>query len=599
MEEVNEFTATRLRRSLIVIVVMFAVVIFRLGHLQLVMGQYYLELSDGNRVRTMESPAPRGEMVDRHQEVVATNRPAFSVSLVYTGEPAARIAVPRLSAILKMDEAAIWARIRAQRNRLYQPVRIASDISPAVHSQLEERRAELPGVVIQPEPVRHYPFGAAAAHLIGYVHRITTQQLAQPAFAQHLPDAIVGQYGLERMYERYLAGQSGGRQVEVDARGRYRQTLRTVEPVPGYVLNLTIDIKLQRDIEAYLAEQLERLRNRAEEPMLNARAGSVVVLDLHTGAVLAMVTHPQYDPNEFAGGITQARFDELQRLFAFVNRSVANTYPPGSAFKMAAALAGLEAGVISRSEQVLCTGRHWMVPTLACWKEGGHGYVDVEEALAVSCNVFFYEVGRRVGVDAIARYAAQLGLGSLTGIDLPSEQAGILPTTAWKRERFPREPQFFLAEHMMAAMGQGFHRYTPLQMAVFAATLATGYGYQPFVVDSITGGGGEVIYRHQPRVASQLQVAPENLAVVRRGMLNATRPGGTAAGAFWGFGIPVAGKTGTAEVGNGDAHGWFVGYAPYHQPQVAIAVLLEHGGSAGLSAAPLARRVLARVLQTR
>jgi penicillin-binding protein 2 len=365
------------------------------------------------------------------------------------------------------------------------------------------------------------------------------------------------------------------------------------------VLNLTIDIKLQRDIEAYLAEQLERLRNRAEEPMLNARAGSVVVLDLHTGAVLAMVTHPQYDPNEFAGGITQARFDELQRLFAFVNRSVANTYPPGSAFKMAAALAGLEAGVISRSEQVLCTGRHWMVPTLACWKEGGHGYVDVEEALAVSCNVFFYEVGRRVGVDAIARYAAQLGLGSLTGIDLPSEQAGILPTTAWKRERFPREPQFFLAEHMMAAMGQGFHRYTPLQMAVFAATLATGYRYQPFVVESITGGGGEVIYRHQPRVASQLQVAPENLAVVRRGMLNATRPGGTAAGAFWGFGIPVAGKTGTAEVGNGDAHGWFVGYAPYHQPQVAIAVLLEHGGSAGLSAAPLARRVLARVLRTR
>ncbi|HAI21871.1 MAG TPA: penicillin-binding protein 2, partial [Clostridiales bacterium UBA8153] len=477
LEEVDEFTSTRLRRSLVVIVVLFAVVIFRLGHLQLVMGQYYLELSDGNRVRTMESPAPRGQIIDRHGEVVATNRPAFSVSLLYLGAPAARTAVPVLAAILGMDEAAIWARIRAQSNRLYQPVRIRSDISPAVHSQLEERRGELPGVIIQPEPVRYYPFGATAAHLLGYVHRITAQQLAQPAFAQHLPDAIVGQYGLEVGYERYLAGQSGGRQVEVDARGRYRRTLRTVEPVPGFTLHLTIDVRLQRDIEEMLAGQLELLRNRRGEPMLNARAGSVVVLDVHTGAVLAMVTHPQYDPNEFAGGISQARFDELQRLFAFVHRSVASTYPPGSAFKMAAALAGLETGAISRSERILCTGRHWLVPTLACWVTEGHGHVNVEEALAVSCNVFFYEVGRRVGVDAIARYAAQVGLGSLTGIDLPNEQPGILPTTAWKRDRFREEPQFFVAEHMMAAMGQGFHRYTPLQMAVFAATLATGNRY--------------------------------------------------------------------------------------------------------------------------
>ncbi|MEW6523782.1 MAG: penicillin-binding protein 2 [Bacillota bacterium] len=603
MRDDGEFLNTRLRRSMIGIVILFAAIILRLGQLQLVMGQHYLELSDGNRVRPMVVPALRGQILDREGRMLATNRPSFSVSFVYMDAQSADESIPKLAEILEMEEAEIRALIRAHWNRLYQPVRIRSDISPKVHSQIEERRAELPGVVIEPEPVRDYPYGAAAGHILGYVHQISERQLAQPAFSNYQPGSVVGQDGLEIAYEQYLAGQNGGRQVEVDARGRYRGTLGYVESQPGHDLYLTIDIELQHDIEKLLAQHLEMLRTRTDRPMPNARAGSVVILDVHTGAVLAMVNQPLYDPNEFASGISQARLNELNSVRAFMNRAIAGTYVPGSTFKMATALAGLEERKISPYELIEDTGSHWLVPSLVCWNRTGHGKVNLETAIAVSCNVYFYEVGRRVGVNSIARYASQLGLGRRTGIDLPGEAAGILPTTEWKERAFREgralEPQFLLSEHMMAAMGQVFHSYTPLQMAVFASTLATGVQYQPYIVQAIASHSGEIIYEREPTVVSRLEVSQANLDIVRRGMLGVTRPGGTAFGVFSNFRIPVAGKTGTAENPHGDDHGWFVGYAPYDRPQVAIAVLVEHGGSGSSAAAPLARDVLARVFQTR
>jgi penicillin-binding protein 2 len=584
----------KLGRMTLVISLLVLIVVLRLGQLQLAMGDYYLELSDGNRVRLVTVPSRRGQILDREGRTLATNRPAFSVAFVYMDPTVAAASLARLAQYLEMDIAEVQAKITAQWNRLYQPVRIRSDIPPEVHSLLEEHRAELPGVVVEPEPVRDYPYGSVGAHVLGYVHQISERQLGQPEFSGYHAGNIVGQDGIELVYQSFLAGQDGGKQVEVDARGRFRQTLGHIEAQPGQDLHLTLDIELQKVAEEALVAQLEYLRTRVENPMPQARAGAVVVLDVHTGAVLAMANYPTYDPNEFASGISQARMAELNRARAFMNRAVTGTYAPGSTFKVVTALTALEERKVTPHEVIDDDGAHWLVPSLGC---RGHGPVRLEQALAVSCNVYFYEMGRRVGVDALAYYAMQLGLGVRTGIDLPGEASGLVPTTQWKQEAFKagtaKEPEFLLAEHMMAGIGQAAHSYTPLQMAVMTAAVANGgVRYQPYLLQRVTAPDGEVVYEAEPVVAAGLTVSVDNLELVRRGMLAVTRPGGTAYTAFAGFPFPVAGKTGTAENPHGASHGWYVGYAPYTNPEIAVAVLVEQGGPGGQSAAPVARKVM-------
>ena len=590
----------KLQKTKWYLLLVFVVLILRLGQLQLAMGAHYEALADGNRVRLVNVNALRGQIYDREGRTIATNRPAFTVSFVYMDADQANHSIPLLAEILDMDAELIYERIEAQWNRLYQPVTIVRDVSPEIHSRLEEQRVELPGVIVEAEPVRDYPYGSGGAHILGYVHQISERQLASPPFAHYKGDSTVGQDGIESSYEHHLAGMDGGKQVEVDVRGRYRRTLGHIPSVPGNDLEVTMDMEFQVEVERLLTQHIEDLNTRDRDP-LSVKAASAVVLDVNSGAVLALANHPSYDPNEFASGISTQRLTELNALRAFVNRAIGGTYAPGSIFKMVTALAALAEGKTTLYERVEDRGHHWVVPTLRCWREGGHGMVDLERSLIVSCNVYYYEMGRRLGIDGIAHYGEQLGLGGKTGIDLPGEASGLLPTSEWKEQAFAQgrvpEREVLLAEHMLAGMGQGFSSFTPLQMAVYAATLANGGTlYQPYVLQRVIGEAGNIIEENRPRVLGQLEVKPEYLEAVNRGMLGVTKPGGTAAGSFAGFPLDVAGKTGSAENPHGDAHAWFMGFAPYDNPQIAVAVLVEQGRSGGAAAAPLARDIMGAYL---
>jgi penicillin-binding protein 2 len=328
----------------------------------------------------------------------------------------------------------------------------------------------------------------------------------------------------------------------------------------------------------------------------------MVVLRVDTGEVLAMASLPSFDSNEFAKGMTTRRFQALATdpLRPFNNRAIAGTYAPGSAFKLATAIAALEERKVSPGEYFFDPGYHPVVPSLACWAKSGHGSVNIETAIRISCNVFFYEMGRRLGIDLMAKWGKRLGLGVKSGIDLGGEVTGLMPTTEWKRTAFQkknppwmREAEFLLAEHMMSGMGQVYHSYTPLQMANYVATIANGgTRYQPHLLKQVIDPKGKVISEPAPVVAENLGASPATVDLVKRAMWLVTQPGGTAAATFYGFPIDTAGKTGTAENPQGDDHAWYVGFAPYNNPEIAFAVVIEQGGHGGSAAAPVARKVL-------
>lgn len=574
---------------LIIILAMTFVLGLRLVNLQLVQGARYEQLSLGNKLRVIPLVAPRGQIVDTSGQPLASSRPAFSVSIMLLNPADAMESARKLAPLLGKDPQEMVEKVKTGlKLRPFDPVKVASNISPEIHTRIAEMMDELPGVVIEAEPIRYYPQGSLASHVLGYVHEISQEQLSQPRFRDYRPGDIVGQFGLESYYEQVLRGKNGGKQVEVDAVGHPRSILGRVEPVPGNTIVTTLDLRLQRAAEKALSDQLSKLRET--QGMRNARSGAVVVLDAQTGAVLALASLPSFDPNEFATGISASRYQELQKQNAFLNRAISSAYPPGSTFKMVTAVAALEENKVTKDELIYDPGYHWAVPSLHCWTASGHGAVNLVKAIKESCNVFFYEMGRRLGLDLIAKYGAKFGLGKPTGVDLFGEAGGLLPTTEWKKRTFKQD--VLMAENMMAGMGQTFHLYTPIQLANYIATIATGVRHRPYIVQRVVSPDGKVLEEKTPVVEGILDVSLETLEVVRRGMLEVTKPGGTAAGVFAGFPIQVAGKTGTAENPHGDDHAWFVAYAPFDDPKVAICVLIEQGGHGSSAAAPVARAIL-------
>ncbi|MGB9867396.1 MAG: penicillin-binding protein 2 [Bacillota bacterium] len=574
---------------LIIVVALTFLLGLRLVNLQLVQGERFEQLSLGNKLRVVPLVAPRGQILDANGQPLALSKPAFSVSIMLLKPDEAVESARKLAPLLGKDPNELVEKVKlGQRLRPFDPVKVASSISPEIHTKIAEMMDELPGVVIEAEPIRSYPQGSLAAHVLGYVHEISQEQLSLPRFRDYKPGDIVGQFGLESYYEQVLRGQNGGKQVEVDALGHPRSILGRQEPVPGNTIVTTLDMNLQRVAEKALSDQLSKLRET--QGLRNAKSGAVVVLNVRTGAVLALVSLPAFDPNEFATGISSAKYQELQRQNAFINRAISAAYPPGSTFKMVTALAALEEGKLAPDEVVFDPGYHWAVPSLHCWAASGHGAVDLVRAIKESCNVFFYEMGRRLGLDLLAKYGAKFGLGRPTGIDLYGESSGLLPTTEWKKRTFKQD--VLMAENMMAGMGQTFHIYTPIQLANYVATIATGVRHKPYIVQKVVSPEGKVLEERTPVVEETLDVNPNYLSLVRKGMLEVTMPGGTAGGVFAGFPVKVAGKTGTAENPQGDDHAWFVAYAPFDAPEVAVCVLIEQGGHGSSAAAPVARAVL-------
>jgi len=573
-------------RLLIVQRVVASLVLLLIGvfwHLQVNRGRHYQRLAEKNRVRTVAIAAPRGRLLDRNGLPLVENRPSFNVILAPERVREIDDTVSRLGRALHMGEAPIRESLARSRSR-FRSLVIKADASLADVAAVEARRLELPDVSIDVVPLRSYPLETAAAHALGRVGEVTDAQLRSEAFAGVRPGTQVGQAGLEAHYNDRLMGVDGYRRVVVDSHGAEVDEAERVPPREGPSMTLTLDARLQRSVEH----------------ALEGESGSVVALDPRSGEVLAISSVPAYDPNEFTAGIGRELWSQLTSDPAkpMMNRAIQGQYAPGSVFKIVVATAALEEGVISPTTSVHCPGSATIYNTVFhCNRRGGHGYVNVRQALEHSCNVFFYRIGVRLEIDRIAKWAMKFGLGQPTGVDLPHEAGGLIPTRAWK-ERVLKAP-WYAGETVSVAIGQGQVTSTPLQLARLVSSIANGgLLVRPHLVRALGDTPLPV-----PAVES-LGLSESTLRMVRAGLEDVVNAEGTGRRARLDD-IRVAGKTGSAQVVSrarrpeGDeiprelrAHGWFVAYAPAEDPQIALAVLVEHGGSGGVAAA-VARRILA------
>lgn len=583
--------------SIITFCIFFAL-IGRLWFLQVVRGERYEMLSEGNRVRLVTVPAPRGKFLDRDGEVLVSSRMAFCISILPSRVGESDKILKDLSGILGVSEAELKARFDAQnRNRRpFEPIRLKMDVAPTTVIRIEERRPELPGVIIEELPVRNYVYGEFASHLFGYVGEVSKQDLEQFSEQGYRPGDIVGKTGLERLYETYLHGKDGGQQIEINALMRPIRVLGSKDPVPGDNLVLTIDRDIQKAAEDALSEAIKKLSGSGSTR--NARAGAVVALDPRNGEILAMVSRPGFDPNEFVKGITPERWKELNsRLSPQTNRVTSATYPPGSAFKAVTLAAALEEGKTSPDEFFYCRGRDPRSGK-ACWiwkdRRRGHGRESLLDGVANSCNVVFYELARRVGIDMLSKYAREFGFGRKTGLEIfPDEKAGLVPDREWKRKNYRGENRIWYPDETLdVGIGQGALTVTPLQVATAYMAIANGGTlYVPRVVKRIMSADGEVVFESQPEVAGHVTLRPDTWQAMKEGLRRVVASG-TASGAFRRFPIPVAGKTGTAQAPPGPSHAWFVGFAPVDNPEIVVVAFVERGASGSAAAAPIARKVL-------
>jgi penicillin-binding protein 2 len=565
-----------------VVVGFLALLLIHFWNLQVVRGRYFRAQAENNRTRAVGLAAPRGALLDRNGLVLVENRPSFNVVLTPEHSEDLDSAVVRLSRALGLGEALVRERV-ARRASPFHPVVVKTDASLEDVAALEARRMELPEVSVDVVPLRAYPLASAAAHALGRVGEITAQQIESHEFDGLEAGALVGQAGLESQYNRSLMGRDGYRRVVVNSRGVEVGESERQPPVDGPSLTLTLDSALQAAVERAFA----------------GRAGSAVALEPETGEILAMTSIPAYDPNRFTTGVDAALWGRLSTdpETPLMNRVIQGQYAPGSIFKIVMATAGLEEGVITPSTTFYCPGHLSVYNTVfRCNVPAGHGVVNVEQALAKSCNVFFYNLGIRLEIARIAAWAKKMGLGAPTGVDLPHEMGGLIPSPEWKMRT--QRVQWYGGETVSVAIGQGQVSVTPLQLARLAAIVANGGRLvRPHLVRSV--GGVPIPIEPAP----DLGLKPETLAVLRAGM-RAVVDGGTGWRARL-EGVSISGKTGSAQV-VGKArleknptlnaiipHGWFVAFAPADAPRIALAVMVEHGGSGGGAAAPVAREILA------
>ena len=552
------------------------VLVYGFFQTQILRSDTYVLQSEANRLRPLPIPAPRGTIFDRNGRIVAENIPGYALSILPAPRDTIRNTLERLAPILGLTEARIEQLMQKQRSQPGQPLLVASDLTFEQVSALEERHFMFPGVYIDTRPKRHYPAGEAIAHLIGYVAEISEAELARPEFQDYSMGQLIGKAGLERQYERRLGGRPGVRYVEVDALGRIvgEYVPRTKVPaVPGEDLRLYLDLDLQEWIAKIFPDDMR---------------GAMVAIEPGTGHVLAMYSSPGFDPNAFVGGVDPAYWRQLNgdEAAPLLHRAAAGRYPPGSTFKLATAAIALELKLIDPSAvmPIPCRGgMQYGNRYVHCWERKGHGFLNLADAIANSCNVYFYQVGVKIGLDRFLKEASRLGFTRKTGVDLPPELevSGIFPDEpGFYRRRFGYEPQS--TEVLYLAIGQGPNDQTPLKMAHFAAALA-GDGKLPppriAAVDSATPGPDEGI---------NLNISPENLEHIREGMRRVVAPGGTAflsSLEHW----ELLGKTGTSQNPHGKDHAWFIGIAGPKggKPEIALSAIVEFGESGSRTAAPL------------
>ncbi|MFZ5452893.1 MAG: penicillin-binding protein 2 [Thermodesulfobacteriota bacterium] len=584
--------------STVALIVLFlaGLLFLRLWFLQMVEGEELRQRSENNRLRLQDLPPWRGMILDRNKEVLVANRPSYDLIEVMEDVTDIPPLARRLGKLLHLDPDQVTTQLESARAAGLSQVRIKGDLTWEEMAQVETFQPELPGALIQVQSKREYRQKGRACHVLGYLGEISENQLKSGRYPNYKMGDSLGKCGIEAAWEGFLRGKRGYRRIEVDAYGRELGQLDHLFPTPGANIVLTIDNRLQQEAENCLED----------------KAGAIVALDPRSGKILAMASSPPYSQEAFERGLTSYEWQVLSQRkdHPLENRCIKGQYPPGSTFKIVMAVAALEEKVITPATTFQCTGE---LPSgkhiFHCWRKGGHGTVNLYRGLVESCDVYFYQLGRRLGIERMAKWCQLFGLGVPTGIRLDREMPGLIGNPAWKLARFRYSWQE--GDTLSMAIGQGYNLVTPLQLARMTEAIANGGQiFEPQLVARVESPAGEVLYEAPTTPKSLLNISPATLAVVRKALRGVVHDdGGTGKGARI-PGIEVAGKTGTAQVVTLEKekrdkerwgkvthhyqnHAWFVAFAPVDDPEIAVAVLVEHGGGGGAVAAPLARRILA------
>ncbi|MBN2719876.1 MAG: penicillin-binding protein 2 [Proteobacteria bacterium] len=578
--------------------VFFLLILF-FWNLQVLNHDRYQRLADNNRIRIIQMPANRGIITDRNGIILADSTPDYSLAIIAEdAEDSPEETVLALANLLGREGTTAVGRFREDAARTpYRPVRVFEHLDEREVALFETLQDRFPGAVLLVVPRRYYPFDKTTSHILGYVGEISEGQLQSGEYPGAKRRDIVGKFALEKAFDRYLRGTDGGRQVEVDARGREISILGVTEPTPGANLSLTLDIRVQQELEEAFGEE----------------KGAGVVLGARTGEVLAMVSLPAFDPNEFSLGLSRERWNEIltDPDHPLQNKVIQGIYPPGSTFKVVTAITGLMERVVSPGETLFCSGGYYYGGRVyRDWKAAGHGIVNLRKAIVESCDVYFYQTGERAGIEAMAKWGSILGLGKRTGIDLPGEVEGLLPSPAWKK-RVRKQP-WFPGETLSASIGQGYVLVTPLQLCNLYSTIARrGVRMDPYLVHRAVKEEGLELYRRDPMVSQETEIPQDvwnSIIQALEGVVSDPHGTGRAAGIP---GYRVAGKTGTAQVVRLQEtpskeedipyrlrdHGWFAGFAPVEKPMFAAVVVVEHGGHGSSTAAPIVSRILKKSLE--
>jgi penicillin-binding protein 2 len=588
-----EFLHRRLRIVTVLVILAIGVLGLRLWFLQIVNGSIYRLQSENNRIHLQKIPPFRGMIYDRNGLLLVDNRPSYDMYIIPEDIQDKKKFLDSLDALIGLEPDVIDGKLKkAPSGYSFRPVLVKKNLSREELAVIETNLYNLSGVMIEVTPQRHYIYGDLASHLIGYLGEISEQQLDSGIYAENALGDFIGKYGIEGVWQSQLNGVRGGLQVEVDAAGRKLRVLSKQDPIPGQNISLTID----KDLQALAEDQLE------------GKKGAIVAMNPNNGEILAMASSPAFDPNLFIGGIGKPAWDKLMTGgdYPLQNRAITGQYPPGSVFKIVLALAGLEEGIIVPEEELPCGGSYTLGNrTYRCWKKNGHGYVNLYKALTESCDVYFYRVGKRLGVDKIAEYSRMCGLDRKTGLPLENEKPGLIPTSEWKLRRWGVPWQ--QGETVSMAIGQSFVLVTPIQLARLISIIFNGGQiYQPKIINWI-GKDGHKTYEFSPTLSGSLNFKPENLELIKKALVAVVNePQGT--GSMGRVkGVKIAGKTGTAQVITLDAekrldedgeipeefndHALFVAIAPADDPKLAVAVVVEHGGHGGSASAPIAGKL--------
>ncbi len=592
----------QLKKATLLVLVVFGVLVLRLWFLQIVNGSTYRTKSENNRIQLQDILPFRGVITDRTGKILVGNRPSYDLYVIPEGMQDKGQLLRSLNRLIGLDPVLAERKLnRASPIYPFRPICIKKDMSRNELAVIETHRFNLPGVMIKVKPQRHYTNGSFASHLLGYLGEINQTQLRSRQYPNSKGGDLIGKSGVELKWEPFLSGKRGGEQVEVDAAGRKIRVISWKPPLSGATICLTIDKGLQT-----LAEKA-----------LGNRKGAIVAVDPNDGQILALASSPSFDPNIFIRGIDRATWKKISssKEFPLQNRALSGLYPPGSVFKIIVAVASLEEGIIDPEETVFCNGAYTLgTRTYRCWKEHGHGNVNVHMALKESCDVYFYRMGKRLGIDRIARYARMFGLGKTTGFDTGQEKGGLIPDNTWKLRKFGIPWQ--AGETLSISIGQSFLLVTPIQMVnLISAVFNGGILYKPQLTRWAGRNPHEKFYEFSPEIAGRVGVRQKYLEIVKKALVGVVNePRGTGWRARL-RNITIAGKTGTAQVitlekekvmeQSGEIplefrdHAWFLAIAPADKPRIALAVVVEHGGHGGSTCGPIAKKLISAYLEDR